>query len=340
MERFRFDYDFYWHTSDDGTFEYQADSNTLRLLPPFTKGKNSLSLVRVLLSFCLGNYKARKIVVVSYPHLPESLLLAVLLFVLKPFRVTVVVDVQDLALPREVPWTISYLVWWIVNEFFYFYAFFILNATECEKLYARRARGRTIVIPMAAHHNIITPKSSAIVRNGLTLAYVGSVEKRRGFPDLIEIVKNLREEGFAVDLVINGNLETIAPNAYPWLRLYERQSLESFSELLRSVDVGVITYVDKDYWGLVSITKMTTYMAAGLPILSLRLTETSRILAKWECGISVDDWDGFAAAIKTFCEDKLLRERLGKNARRAAVEEYNWAKQVERLGEFVEKLQN
>ena len=153
----------------------------------------------------------------------------------------------------------------------------------------------------------------AVMRRGLTLGYVGSVEQRRGFPRLIEIVKNLRSEGFPVDLVINGNKpENIDLSDYPWVRLYERQPLESLAELLRSVDVGVIPYVDKEYWGLLSITKMATYMAAGLPILSLQLTETSNILAKWDCGISVDDWDGFVAAVKTLCQDKSLRERLGK----------------------------
>ena len=339
MERFQFDYDFYWHTGDDGqTFEYQAESNTLRPLPRFGKAKSSFSFVRLLLSFCIGNYKSRKIVIVSYPHFPKSLLLAVLLFVLRPFRVRVLVDVQDL--PTETPWTRAYIAWWIINQLYYVHGFFILNATQCVKLYARRARGRTIVIPMAAHHNIITPKRPAVMRNGLTLAYVGSVEKRRGFPQVIEIVKKVRAEGFAVDLVINGNIESINPSSYPWLRLYQRQPLESFAELLGTVDLGLIPYVDKNYWGLVSLTKMATYMAAGLPILSLQLTETSNILAQWECGVSVNDWDGFAAALKTFCQDKALRERLGENARRAAVEEYNWAKQVQRLGELVENLRN
>ena len=104
--------------------------------------------------------------------------------------------------------------------------------------------------------------------------------------------------------------------------------------------MGVIPYVDQKYWGLMSITKMATYMAAGLPILSLHLTETASILAKWDCGVSVKNWDDMASAIKMFCQDKSLRERLGKNARRAAVEEYNWTKQAERLGEFVKQLKN
>jgi glycosyltransferase involved in cell wall biosynthesis len=114
--------------------------------------------------------------------------------------------------------------------------------------------------------------------------------------------------------------------------------LEQLAELLQKIDVGLIPYVDREYWGRMSITKMATYMAAGLPILCLELTETSRIIAEWNCGISVRDWDGMTAAIKKLYADSSLVQYLGENARRAAVEEYNWTKQVERLGEFVGTL--
>ena len=128
-------------------FEYQPDSNGLRLVSQSRRGASRLSLVQVLLSFCIHNYKSRKVVIVSYPNFPKSLLLAILLLFLRPLRVIVIVDVQDLALPREKRWTMSYLVWWLVNELFYFYAHFIVNASECAKLYSRRARGMMIVIP-------------------------------------------------------------------------------------------------------------------------------------------------------------------------------------------------
>jgi glycosyltransferase involved in cell wall biosynthesis len=87
-----------------------------------------------------------------------------------------------------------------------------------------------------------------------------------------------------------------------------------------------------------SITKMATYMSAGLPNLILRLTETSNILDRWDCGISADNWQEFSAAIRNLYRDPALRKRLAENARKAAVEEYNWVKQADRLGEFVESL--
>jgi glycosyltransferase involved in cell wall biosynthesis len=251
----------------------------------------------------------------------------------------VVVDVQDLALPRETPWTASYAVWWAVDELYYRHGFFIVNATECARLYAQRARGRICLIPMASHHNVITPGPATGPRQGLTLGYIGTIAKNRGFPELIELVKNLRAEGLAVDLVINGNNpENLALGTHSWMRLSEKGPIESLAELLRHIHVGVIPYVDTDYWGLMSITKMAAYMAAGLPIVSFQLTETSNILARWKCGMAVDDWNGMAAAIRTLYHDRHLVETFGLNARKAAVQEYNWTRQAERLAELISGL--
>ena len=152
---------------------------------------------------------------------------------------------------------------------------------------------------------------------------------------MIEVVASLRSQGLEVNMIINGDKPEDLDLTYSWVQFHGKQPLQSLAELLRSADVGLIPYTDREYWGLVSITKMSMYMAAGLPILCLRLTETSNILAKWECGLSADDWSGFKATIETLYRNKSLREKLGCNARRAAVQEYNWEIQSERLGSFI-----
>ena len=122
------------------------------------------------------------------------------------------------------------------------------------------------------------------------------------------------------------------------MRRYERQPFHALCELLRNFDVGLIPYLDHKYWDQMSITKMATYMSAGLPILILRLTETSNILARWNCGLSADDWGSFRTSIRDLYNDPALRKRLGENACHAAVEEYNWNKQADRLGQFIGNL--
>jgi len=316
-----------------------ADSNCLQPRHLSEKKKAPGSLHKLLFSFCRSNNGFRKIIVVSYPYFPRSVWLATLPLLLKPFGIRVIVDVQDL--PREIPWTRSHLLWWIVDRLYYLYADFIVNATECAKLFTTKARGYMAVIPMAAHHNIIIPGPAAATRNGLTLGYIGTVSKSRGFPEVINVVKNLRMQGLAIDLVINGpNPENIDLGSYSWLRYGGVQPLEQLAQLLRTIDVGLIPYLDREYWGRMSITKMATYMAAGIPILCLELAETSSILAKWNCGISVQDWDGMTAAVKKLYDDKSLVQSLGQNALRAALEEYNWAKQVQKLKEFIETVAN
>jgi glycosyltransferase involved in cell wall biosynthesis len=336
MEQFRDAYDMYWFTGDDGcSYQYDPGSNSLNLLSS-GKDRKRLSLVRFVASFCFSNLRSRKVCVVSYPYFPYSLLLAVLLFLLKPLRMSIIVDVQDLH--RETPGTVSYWMWRTIDELYYLSAHFILNAEECAKLFKTRAWRQSVVIPMAAHDKLITP-GAARRDIPMVLGYIGTISKVRGFPDLIEIVGSLRSEGLDLELVINGNNpENLLLAEHPWVRRYERQPFDALCPLLQSFDVGLIPYLDHEYWGQMSITKMATYMSAGLPILILRLTETSNILARWDCGVSADDWGSFRNSIKTLYNDRALRKRLGQNARRAAVEEYNWAKQAERLGHFIENV--
>jgi glycosyltransferase involved in cell wall biosynthesis len=337
MERFRSRYDFFWFTGDDGcAYKYDPASNSLGLLP-LSKARIRVSMIRFVLSFCFSNLRSHKLCVISYPYFPNGLLLAILLFVLKPLRVTIIVDVQDL--PRE-PGTVRYWMWRTIDNLYYMSAAFILNADECARLFRPRVRKQIIVIPMAAHDNLLTPGTPTQDSNKLVLGYIGTISRARGFPKLIEIVGDLRSEGLNLELVINGNNpENLQLAEHPWVRRYERQPFDALCELLRTFDVGLIPYLDYEYWGKMSITKMATYMSAGLPILILRLAETAKILERWDCGVSADDWDSFKTLVKKLYADPALRKRLAENARRAAVEEYSWAKQADRLGQFMGSLQ-
>ena len=216
MERFRSQYDFYWFTGDDGcSYKYDPDSNALI---PLASGESRVrfSLIKFVLSFFLSNLRARKVCVVSYPYFPYSLLLVVILFLLKPLRLIVIVDVQDLH--RATPGTVGYAMWRTIDELYYLCAAFILNADECAKLFRSRAWRQTVVIPMAAHDGLITP--GARENNGkLVLGYIGTISKLRGFPELIQIVDALRSEGLELELVINGNNpENLQLEEHPWVR--------------------------------------------------------------------------------------------------------------------------
>jgi len=83
---------------------------------------------------------------------------------------------------------------------------------------------------------------------------------------------------------------------------------------------------------------MKAYMSVGLPILTMKLTETSRILREWNCGITVETWNEMALEIKHLYNDFAVWGQLSENARKAADQYYNWEVQTERLDEFVSKI--
>lgn len=92
--------------------------------------------------------------------------------------------------------------------------------------------------------------------------------------------------------------------------------------------------------GTLGVNKLFEYMAAGVPIITSAHKVWKEIIDNYKCGICVDpeDPNDIANAINTFVNNKDLALEMGNNARRAAEEEFNWAKQEEVLFSIYDKL--
>ena len=73
--------------------------------------------------------------------------------------------------------------------------------------------------------------------------------------------------------------------------------------------------------------KLFDSMAAGRPVVVTPRHETVRIVTSCSAGLVArsDHVDDFAAAIARLLLDQSLRQELGANARRCAVEHYDWS---------------
>jgi len=65
-------------------------------------------------------------------------------------------------------------------------------------------------------------------------------------------------------------------------------------------------------------------MAAGKPIVSINLKETSRILNRFNCGLIANDWGEFELALETLYQNRELSRELGNNGRCAVEKFYNY----------------
>jgi glycosyltransferase involved in cell wall biosynthesis len=79
--------------------------------------------------------------------------------------------------------------------------------------------------------------------------------------------------------------------------------------------------------------KLFEYMAAGKAIVATAVSQTTEVIRDGETGLLVEAGDvrGFADAMLNLLKDPDERSRLGRNARREAVEHHSWDQYSRRL---------
>jgi glycosyltransferase involved in cell wall biosynthesis len=118
---------------------------------------------------------------------------------------------------------------------------------------------------------------------------------------------------------------------------------EQIRDYLDASDITVAPHTPmpdgSEFFG--SPTKLFEYMAMGKAIVASRLNQIGDVLSHRETALLVEPGsvEELCSAIQEFAYSAQLRERLGKNARRAAVEHHSWRENARRLLERMPTLQ-
>jgi glycosyltransferase involved in cell wall biosynthesis len=93
-------------------------------------------------------------------------------------------------------------------------------------------------------------------------------------------------------------------------------------------------------YGTMGNTKLFEYMMSGIPVICTDFACWKEIVDKYNCGICVDPYDieAISNAIIRLRDNPELALHMGRNARRAAEEIYNWNSQGIRLIELYGRL--
>jgi glycosyltransferase involved in cell wall biosynthesis len=103
---------------------------------------------------------------------------------------------------------------------------------------------------------------------------------------------------------------------------------ESVPRLLHECDAAAAPYPQpepgQDHY--FSPLKVYEYLAAGMPVIATSVGQIPSIIEQERTGLMVPAGDpaAFAAALNRLAADAPLRERLGTQARAAAVEHHSW----------------
>lgn len=199
------------------------------------------------------------------------------------------------------------------------------------------------------------PKGGTLEKNKTVICHDGYLWFRRGLKPMIEVMRLLKEGyGDRVELLIVGDV-------YGEEREYLNQKLQQYDlhdtirrtgwlayekvgEAMSRADIGII-FLEPTQNNMLAgpPNKLFNYMRYGLPVVSVDLPETSRIIREVRCGLIIKEptIDNLVKALSVLIDDKDSRHQMGENARRAVYDTYNWEQMEKKLfGVYEELLQS
>jgi colanic acid/amylovoran biosynthesis glycosyltransferase len=175
----------------------------------------------------------------------------------------------------------------------------------------------------------------------LYVMFAGRFVEKKGIPSLIEAVRRLEAEGRNLRLVLvgEGPMEEELRRAAAALRRVEFRGWMPNNELRGWMRGALALCVpsqraaDGDAEGLPTV--VIEAMAAGTPVIGSRHAGIGEAVEDEHTGFLIPEQDpeALAAALRRLSDEPELRQRLGENARRAAVEQFDMFTQSRRLEE-------
>ncbi len=181
------------------------------------------------------------------------------------------------------------------------------------------------------------PERGVEHRDKVIICHEGSLAFSRGLKRMIEVMRVLKEGyGNRVELLIIGTVPD-AEREYLDLKREEYDlhdnirytgwlPYEKVGEAISQADIGIIFFEPTENNMLGTPNKLFNYMRCGLPIVSVDLPETSRIISETQCGLVVTEpnTESLSQALSALIDDETKRRQLGENARKAGYNQYGW----------------
>ncbi|MBN2469063.1 MAG: hypothetical protein JXD19_13055 [Deltaproteobacteria bacterium] len=190
-------------------------------------------------------------------------------------------------------------------------------------------------VPMGVNIYDYVVSGTRWCRDEFTIAYGGTISADRGIANLIACVERISERRHTRLLLCGRVHPPVRLPERTWLEVHPDLSYRQYASMLANqAHVGIIPYPVNKWWGMVSISKVATYAAAGVPILTLDLPHTSRFISRWNCGEIASSWEVMEQLLDRLNVDRERCRKLGDNARMAAEQALSW----ERVSKTLETL--
>ena len=192
---------------------------------------------------------------------------------------------------------------------------------------------------------LIVPKEAPIIPDGFKLMFAGAVGEAHGFECTMDAAL-LTKEHKEIKWVIVGDGRRL-----DWVRSFVAENgleetvltlgrfpAETMPWFFGQADVMLVTLSDDPLFRLYAPAKISSYMAAGKPIVAVLNGEGAEVIHDADCGwtLAAGDAEGFARlAVKLSQMDKAVLEEKGRNALRYYNAHYVREKCLSRLDDLM-----
>lgn len=167
------------------------------------------------------------------------------------------------------------------------------------------------------------------------VCYVGGITEIRGIFTMIEAMSQIDGTLLLGGNFANSQEQEQAKKMKGWAKVQKLGYLNRMQvsqTLAKSMAGLVVLHPTMNYLDSLPV-KMFEYMSAGLPVIASNFPLWKEIIEGNNCGICVDPLDTkeISQAIQWIFEHPQEAQTMGKNARRAVENKYNWENEAEKL---------
>jgi glycosyltransferase involved in cell wall biosynthesis len=185
--------------------------------------------------------------------------------------------------------------------------------------------------------DIIFEKYVTSKNDVFTVLFIGNLHRSRFFPEIIDVLGNIKN----IKFVIAGKKEHIELYQETEIRCGKYENVEFLGEISAREVIpktmecdAVICVIDPKRISsrIATANKQFNAMVCGRPIICTKDTYSGDMTKSLQCGLVIDyNLDAIKDAVIKLRDDAELCRKLGENGLKAALEEYNWGIQKDKL---------
>ena len=215
----------------------------------------------------------------------------------------------------------------------------IINVDEAQNRYFKRITGKPISIIMNCKSLQSLEYQPPENEGAFTILYIGVLHHGRAVPMLVDAVGELPDAHCIIGGIGNPKyvraLEEKCANISS-AEFVGRVTLDQVIPMTKKANAVFLMLNPQDLNNRDSLAnKQFEAMVCGRPIICTKGTYSGELTEEEEVGLTVEyDKEALKKAIIRLRDDAELREKLGRNALRAAMTKYNWPREEEKLLEL------